>query len=135
MGFDFVFITDHDQWNDHSDLSDAGLKVFSALERSCRGGREHVVALGVHEWAGPKDTQEAIDWVNDIRGVALMGDSGFFNHKEIKPEKNGSGVEYEQPIPPQIRTYARVEMEVRFHQRAWLQPVWPSRDKRVNGTF
>jgi hypothetical protein len=61
-----------------------------------------------------------------------MGDGGFFNHKEIKPGKNGSGVEYEQLIPPQIRTYARVEMEDRFHKRTWLQPVWPSGNKRLN---
>lgn len=249
LGFDFVFITDHDQWNDHSHLTEAGLMVFSALELSCRGGREHVVALGVHEWAGPKDTQEAIDWVSDlgglpvlchpfwsrmslrralelegypllevwnthgglkyaresthfwdlllgegrrtyavatddshaarscgggfvevwaedlserailkalregrfysscgpkvknltwtpegirmrtegpIRGVALMGDGGFFSHLEIKPARKGSEVEYEQLIPPQLSTYMRVEMEDRFHRRAWLQPLWHS---------
>lgn len=254
LGFDFVFITDHDQWNDHSHLSDAEFKVFSALELSCRGGREHVVALGVHAWAGRKDTQEAIDWVNGlggvpvlchpfwsrmalrralelegypllevwnthgglkyaresshfwdlllaegrriyavaaddshaardcgggfvevwaeelseeailkalragrfysscgpkietlkwtpegiwvrtegpIRGVALMGDGGFFDHKVIKPGSDGSGVEHEQLIPLQIRTYGRVEMEDRFHKRAWLQPVWPSSAKRA----
>ena len=52
LGYEFVFITDHDQWNDHSALSTGDFRVFSALELSCRGGREHVVALGVHRWDG-----------------------------------------------------------------------------------
>ena len=72
LGFDFVFITDHDQWNDQSHLCDGEFKVFSALELSCRGGREHVVALGVHEWDGRKDTQEAIHWVNGLGGVPIL---------------------------------------------------------------
>jgi hypothetical protein len=249
LGFDFVFITDHDQWNDQSHFSDGKFKVFSALELSCRGGREHVVALGVHEWAGQKDTQEAINWVNDlggipilchpfwsrlslrralelngyplievwnthgglkyaresahfwdlvleqgrrvygvatddshaarscgggfvevwaeglsegailkalregrfysscgpkvhtlkwtpegiwfrtggpVRGVALMGDGGYFTHQEIKLESSALGVECRQALPPEIRTYGRVEIEDRLHKRAWLQPVWAS---------
>ncbi len=72
LGYDFVFITDHDQWNDHSALSTGDFRVFSALELSCRGGREHVVALGVHRWDGLMDTQEAIDWVNRSGGVPVL---------------------------------------------------------------
>jgi hypothetical protein len=253
LGYDFVFITDHDQWNDHSRLSGDDFKAFSALELSCRGGREHVVALGVHAWDGLKDTQEAIDWVNrsggvpilchpfwsrmplrralelrdyalievwnthgglkyaresshfwdllleegrrvyaaatddahaapsygggfvevwaealnedavlkaircgnfysscgpriksltwapdvitvrtagPIRGAALVADGGFFNHSLLTPGANGQGSEHVQLIPAAIHTYARLEMEDRFHKRVWLQPVWTDGARR-----
>lgn len=72
LGFDFVFITDHNVWNDHSHLSDSTCKVFSSIELSCRDGREDVLALGVHQGSDIRDTQEAIDWVNQAGGVPVL---------------------------------------------------------------
>ncbi|NIN00319.1 MAG: hypothetical protein GTO24_20240, partial [candidate division Zixibacteria bacterium] len=72
LGFDFIFITDHNVWNEHSHLSDPNFKVFSAMEISCRGAREHVLALGVREAKKIRETQEAIDWVNEVGGVPVL---------------------------------------------------------------
>ncbi len=72
LGFDFVFITDHEVWNDYSSLSGPEFKVFSAVEISCRDGREDILALGVQEARKIRDTQETIDWVNGVGGVPVL---------------------------------------------------------------
>lgn len=72
LGFDFIFITDHDVWNDHSHLSDSKFKVFNSVEVSGSGGREHILALGVQEARGIYDTQQVIDWINDAGGVPVL---------------------------------------------------------------
>jgi hypothetical protein len=72
LGFDFIFFTDHNVWNDHSHLSNSTFKVFNSIELSCRDGREDVLALGVHEGTDIRDTQEAIDWINQAGGVPVL---------------------------------------------------------------
>jgi hypothetical protein len=72
LGFDFVFITDHEVWNDHSQLSTPEFRVFNSVEISCRDGREDVLALGVRETRRIRDTQEAIDWINEAGGVPVL---------------------------------------------------------------
>jgi hypothetical protein len=59
-----------------------------------------------------------------LKGIALMGDGGFFSHLSIRPSESAPGQEYSHPIPPEIRTYGRIEIEDRRNRRAWLQPVW-----------
>ncbi len=72
LGYDFVFITDHNRWNDHSDLSRKDIKVFSAQEMTCKGG-EHVVALGVHQaLVSKRPIQTMIDEINTLGGVPML---------------------------------------------------------------
>jgi len=72
LGFDFLFITDHDVWNDHSSLSSPGFAVFNSVEISGSGGREHVLALGVRGAGETGDTQRVIDWTNAQGGVPVL---------------------------------------------------------------
>jgi hypothetical protein len=117
---------------------------------SCGGGFVEVWAEELREGAilkalreghfysscGPKI--ETLKWTPEgirfrtreaVRGIALLGDGGFFDHTKITQWRNASGGEYEQRIPPEILTYGRVEIEDRLHRQAWLQPLWPSIDQ------
>ncbi len=72
-GYDFLFLTDHNLWRDHSSLSTDKICVIGGNELGA-SSREHVLALGFDsgEIDGKQDTQSLIDAVGENGGVSCL---------------------------------------------------------------
>ncbi len=71
-GYDFLAITDHDMWHDHSGLSTDDFTVLSGNEVS--GSAAHILVLRMESshLDGSLSTHETIDAINEAGGISCL---------------------------------------------------------------